>query len=62
MDTDEHSSFSGMETAVNLTASFMILLGELQCKANITLADIQLLVDCMHGFLEDEAGFCFFKQ
>jgi len=58
MDTDASSPNDDTDLTVNLTASLMNLLGQLQCKSNICLTDIQTVVDCMQGFLEDIAGFC----
>jgi hypothetical protein len=44
-----------------LTASFMRLLGQLECKANIAHANIQAIVDNMHGFVEDMTSYCTYE-
>ena len=59
MDTDVSTPNDDPDVTVNLIASLMILLGQLQCKSNICLTDIQTVVDCMQGFLEDISGLCF---
>ena len=58
MDTDVSNPIDDTNLTVNLTASLMNLLGQLQCKSNVCLTDIQTVVESMQGFLEDIAGFC----
>jgi hypothetical protein len=49
------------DSVIDLTASFMNLVGQLQCKANISHANIQTLVENMTGFMEDVAQLCVVK-
>lgn len=49
------------ESVIDLSASFMNLVGQLQCKANISHANIQTLVENMAVFMEDIAQFCILK-
>ena len=64
MDTDEIGEVSMNEVCeekpncITLTASFMRLLGQLECKANIAHANIQAVVENMRGFVEDIACYC----
>lgn len=43
---------------IDLTESFMQLIGQLECKSNITHANIQVVVDNIQGFLQDVARYC----
>lgn len=43
---------------IDLTSSFTNIIGQLQGKGNVSLANIQTLVDCMKGFLQDIGDFC----
>jgi hypothetical protein len=52
-DVDAHA-----ETVIDSTSSFMNIIGQLQGKGNVCLANIQTLVNCMEGFLQDIGDFC----
>ena len=63
MDSIECASTESDESQ-NLSmifSTFMNLVGQLQCKANISHANIQTLVENMAGFMEDIAEFCILK-
>jgi hypothetical protein len=54
MDVDHNDSFS---ESINLTSSFMTFIGQLQSKANLSLANIQVITENMQVFLNDFAEF-----
>ena len=63
MDTVDHSTdFIDSEKdecrEVDLTEAFMQLIGQLECKSNITHANIQVVVDNIQGFMQDVATYC----
>jgi len=59
MDSDGSDPFSVHErTDVDLTASFMSFIGQLESKANVTYANIQIVVESFSSFLEDLSQYC----
>jgi hypothetical protein len=48
-------------TEVDLTEAFMQLVGQLECKSDITHANIQVVVDNIQGFMQDVARYCKLK-
>lgn len=43
---------------INLTASFMVMIEQLECKSNLTKANIQMIVENISVFLEDVSQYC----
>jgi hypothetical protein len=46
-----------VQSDLNLTSSFMAMIGQLESKSNLTHANIQMIVDGMSTFLEDISEF-----
>ena len=55
---NENEEVHGNTYHVDLTASFMLLLGQLESKANVTGANIQTVVENFQVFMEDVSQYC----
>jgi hypothetical protein len=55
---DSTEKFDKKPDISTLTASFMRFIGQLECKANIAQANIQVFMENMFGFAEDIANYC----
>jgi hypothetical protein len=60
MDTNNSVESIPVEycTSTDLTVSFMSMIGQLESKSNMTLTNIQIIVDNLIGFLSDISQYC----